>query len=105
MKNLSLIITILGILVLFLLFYLPPIPITSPENLTNLTTNQKVIINGQVIQEKLVKNARILILENDLQLTCDCQSYLKKNITALGKINEFPVGKKTIIVLTIKHHA
>ena len=92
MRKYAFIIAILGIFVLLLfLNYQAPIPVSAPENLKNLTENQKVLTRGTVIEEKFQKSNKILVLDNNLEILCDIKSpyYVNKNITILGVYDNF----------------
>ena len=99
MRRISFIITILGIFILLILLNTNPIKVNSLEDLENLQENQKVTTSSKVISERPYGNAKLLTLENKIELICSCPSYLNKNITALGILNVF--NKKRIAVLEI----
>ena|SRR3989344_6558257 len=87
MKNLSFMLSILGIVTLSL-FLILPINVKylhSPNNLEKIPDNTKLYVSGNVIEEKINSNSKTLILDNDLKLFCDktCPSFLNKNISAL----------------------
>jgi hypothetical protein len=92
MRRYSFIITILGLFSLLLILIISqPIPIFSPQELSQLQENQKVLIQGIVIKELFSQNNKILTLNNEIQLICDksCPNYLNKNITAIGTLSNF----------------
>ena len=99
MRRVSFILTILGIFTLLILLDSSPIKINSISDLDSLEENQKVITSGLVISERPYGNAKLLILDNKIELICSCPSYLNKNITAIGILNEF--NKKRIKILEI----
>ncbi len=105
MRKLTFIISLLGILILLLISILiHPIQLLAPSDLNNTINNQKVLVSGKIIDEKIYASYKILKLNNSISLNCNCKSSpLKdKNISALGIINEFPIGNKQIKVLKIK---
>jgi hypothetical protein len=104
MRRYSFIIAVLGILSLIvLLIFSPPINVTSPSQLTNLTENQKILISGQVLSEKTSNYDKTLILDNNISLNLDKNSpfFLNKNITALCLLNNYD-NKITLKALKIK---
>lgn len=88
MRSIAFIITIIGIFILVISLNQKPITIDSQDDLTKLQQNQKVAIQGEVIEERTNKNSKLIVLDNELQLNCPipCPSYLNKNITAVGII-------------------
>ncbi len=96
MRRISLILTIVGIFILIILLNQEPIQITSINNLTSLQQNQKIILQGEVIEERISKNSKLIILDNELQLYCPlpCPSYLNKNITAIGILETWTETKR-----------
>jgi len=106
MRNLALIGCIFGILLLAgILILEKPIKISSTEDLFNLQDNQKVYVSGQVIEEKALSNSRLIILNNNIEIYCDCNKLPKlkdKSIQAIGIIDNFS-GKIRINVLKISY--
>jgi hypothetical protein len=105
MKNLALAISLLGLFTLLIfLAFLPAKTINSKEDLLKLKDNEKVLLQGKVVEEKFFGKKRILTFDNGLEISCECpfsQEYLNKKISAIGIINNFS-NKKTIIVLKIR---
>ncbi|MEK6892863.1 MAG: hypothetical protein AABX07_01540 [Nanoarchaeota archaeon] len=93
MKLLALALALMGLL--FLLIFIQaqkPIKITSPENLSFLQENQKVLVQGKVLEEQPYFKTKLLILENNIVIICNCplsQSYKNKNISALGFLDVY----------------
>lgn len=105
MRKIAFVASILGIFILFLLSaVLPPTPISSLSGLNKTINNQKIITSGKVVEERFYPSYSLLKLDNSLPLHCDCKSlsFMNKNISALGIINEFPLGNKYIKILKIK---
>jgi hypothetical protein len=102
MRRFAFIIAILGILVLAILMNLPPKEISDKEELSSLEINQKVSIQGKVTSERILyENQKLLVLDNKIELVCECPSAFKdKNISVLGIISEYD-GKKQVTVLRI----
>ena len=102
MRRLAFILTILGILSLAILMNLPAKEISSKEELENLEINQKVAIHGKVISERILyETQKLLILDNKIELVCECpQTFKDKNISVLGIVSEYD-GKKQVTVLKI----
>lgn len=105
MRKLSFIISLLGILILLLIpILIRPALLLAPSDLNKTIDNQKVLVSGKVLDEKIYASYKILKLNNGISLNCNCKSspLKNKNISALGIINEFPIGNKQIEVLKIK---
>lgn len=105
MKNLSLSIALISIFILLLsLFLLPAKPINSPEQLSSLLPNQKIMTAGKVIKETSSKNYKVIKLDNSIELRCEinCPSYLNKNISALA-ISKPYNNKVYLYILKIKN--
>ena len=86
----SLIISILGIfLLLFLTNFLAYKEITS---LSNLTLNEKVRIEGKIIEEKTYGEFSVLKLKDEqgeIEITCNCKNFLNKIVLVQGKVTEY----------------
>ena len=96
MRKIAFIISIIGLFILSLFFQNDPIEIFSLKELEKLEFNQKVLVKGKVTKEY---NAGFYI--NDLRFTCsDCASYLNKNITVIGVIENYS-DKKIVRVLRV----
>ncbi|MBI2632548.1 hypothetical protein HYW75_06080 [Candidatus Pacearchaeota archaeon] len=105
MRKITFVASILGIFILFLLSaFLPPTPLSSLSSLNKTINNQKVIVSGKVIEERVYSSYSFLKLNNSIPLHCNCKhlSFKNKKISVLGTINEFPLGNKYIKVLKIK---
>jgi len=91
MKKLSFIIAILGLFSLLFFFALPPKTVSSSEELSALISNQKIIIQGNVIKETYSKGYKLLSLDNGFQLKCNinCPNYLNKNVSALTILEKY----------------
>ncbi len=104
LRKLSLIITMVGILSLFLILSLSkPIEVDSPSELSKLTANQKVQTVGKVVSERaLYEKTKLILLDNSIELICDdCPPYSNKTVQALG-ITEIYQNKTQLSVLRIK---
>ncbi len=101
MRRFSFILTILGILLLIIILNQKPIEINSEEDLEKIPENKKIKIIDKVVSEKIQGNLRILTLENNIKLICDCKNYLNKKIYIEG-IKDNYLNKNQIIVLKIK---
>ena len=73
------------------------------ENLSALQENQKISLTGRVTAESQGTAQKILTIEKKQKVYCDCpaKTYLNKNVSILGIIDEFN-GQKKIIVLRIE---
>jgi len=79
-----------------------PIQVYNPSDLQKLRENQKLVVAGRVIEEKIYENSKTLILDNKVQVICNnCPSYFNKNITVLGLFDNYNDNNK-IIALRIK---
>jgi len=103
MKKLSFIITLLGILILLVIMqFSSSIQVNSPSELENLIDNQKLVVSGKVIEEKIYEKSKTLILDNKIEVVCNnCPSYFNKNIIVSG-ISDNYNNKNKIIALKIK---
>ncbi len=101
MRKPAFIIAILGMFVLALLLNAKPKEIDNFEDLNALEINQKVSINGKVVSEKVSYNNKILMLDNGIELVCECEeSFKDKEISAIGVISDYN-NKKQVRVLRI----
>ena len=91
MKKLSFTLAVLGMFSLLLFFNLPPKTINSPEELSNMNANQKILVEGSITKETYYKNYKLLSLDNEIQLKCDlsCPNYLGRNISALAVLEKY----------------
>ena len=86
MKYVALILSLLGI---FLLFYIMLLPAKEIEGLEGVQLKESVRVRGVVQEEKGVSTGTIFIV-NDINLRCDCFStYKGKFIVAEGYVDEF----------------
>ena|SRR3989344_5456258 len=95
MKLISLTLFSISLLIL-LIFYLFPInviQITSKSDIKNLIPNQKVQFSGNVIQESKTNNKITLKLENNLTISCSVDqcpsSYQNKKVKILAKVQSY----------------
>ena len=78
------------------------IQVNSPSELENLIDNQKLVVSGKVIEEKIYEKSKTLILDNKIEVVCNnCPSYFNKNIIVSG-ISDNYNNKNKIIALKIK---
>ena len=92
MRKIAFILTILGMLVLLsMLLFQKPIFINSPEELTKQIPNQLVQAQGTVVQETLSKKYKIILLDNELEASCDlsCPNFVNKTVSILGNYDDF----------------
>ena len=107
MRKLAFIASLLGIFILLIVsLVLPATPLNSISDLNKTINDQKVLVSGRVIEEKFYTSYSVLNLNNSLSLRCNCKSlsFKNKNISALGIVNEFPIGNKYVKVLKIKEN-
>ncbi len=103
MKKTAPVITLIGLFTLILILNLSnPIKISSQADLSNLTPNQKVQVEGIVISQRDNNQNTILTLENNITLIYSGSyfNFLNKNIKAIGIYDNFKYDK--IKVLQIK---
>ena len=104
MQKIAFLIAMLGIA--FLLFYVngaSPIIVKNQSNLQEALENQKVFVQGKVIEEKQYSNSRAITIQNNITLSCECSNVPKltgKSIAAIGIIDTFQ--KTKIKVLKIR---
>lgn len=100
MKKISLALALIGIFtLLFILDYSNPIKINLKTNISQLETNQKILLQGEVTSQSsstLTINKNIRTHSNPSP-----RSYLHQNITLLGIIKEYK-NKKSISILKIQ---
>lgn len=103
MKRQSFALTIICLFLLLLLFNLPPKQIQSEEQLKNFLSNQKLLIQGQVIKETYTDKDKVLLLNNNFTLFCPnpCSLLLNKNISAITKL-ELYNNNRYLKILKIK---
>ncbi|HLC53623.1 MAG TPA: hypothetical protein VJK03_03690 [Candidatus Nanoarchaeia archaeon] len=104
MKYLALIVALLGISTLaIVLNETPPLPISSPSQLSSMLPNTKVSLQGTVTNEKAITNGKLLVL-NNITIVCNCKNapYLQnKNISILATVQKYN-GKTELEVLKLK---
>lgn len=104
MRKLAFVLTLIGILILFLYMqFSSPIEITNGQKILELNNNQKVKVQGIVLEDITLKDSRLIKLENNISLYCDCediQNLKGKTISIIGIIDTFQYDK--IEVLNIK---
>ncbi|MEK6855416.1 MAG: hypothetical protein AABX73_04300 [Nanoarchaeota archaeon] len=98
MKRIALIIALIGMFVLLgLMFYGFVREINNMEDVESLEDNQKVVISGNVIEQK----GGAIILDNGVKAECEgCLNYHGKNVSILGVVDKYD-NKKSIFVLRI----
>lgn len=104
MKKLSISITLIGLFLLILLLnFQNPIKIHSQQELSKLTPNQKVQVEGKVISQLANNQNTILTLENNLTLIYSGPyfNFLNKKIEAIGIYDNFNYGKIKILKINI----
>ena len=85
--KLSLLISILGILILFLISNL-----IQPEQISNykeLKINQLVKTQGKILDIKNYDEFSIIKLDNNLIITCNCNFKKNQTIQVIGKVVEY----------------
>ena len=85
--KLSLLISILGILILFLISNL-----IQPEQISNykeLKINQLVKTQGKILDIKNYDEFSIIKLDNNLIITCNCNLKKNQTIQVIGKVVEY----------------
>ena len=92
LKELALITSLLGILILIILTLLSrPLQISSQAQLDNLTENQKVIITSKVVKESQTEFSKTIYLENRLRVYSDPKtpSYQNQNVRIIAKVEKY----------------
>ncbi len=99
MRRYAFILTILGILLLFLLLSLQkPISITPKTNLNNTLQNQRVELTGIVTEQTYTT----ITIDDNLKLNCEsCPAYLNKKVVIIGSVETWTTEPR-IKVLEIK---
>ena len=102
MRRFAFAISIFGLLVLALLLNLIPIKVENYSELDNFEINQKVILEGKIMEERILfEGTKMLVLDNGIELICECNENFKgKNIEVAGVVEEYN-GKKQVRVLKI----
>lgn len=103
MRRMAFSLAILGTLILLFFFQSKPIPFNATENLTQFQPNQKLMIQGKVIEESYTEKYKILNLDSKIKLQCPrpCPSFLNQNIQALVILEKYN-NKDYLKVLKIK---
>ena len=102
MRRFAFVIVILGMFVLVLLLSKGAIGIDSYEELEKLEINERVIVSGVVVSERVIFEDRLLELDNGLELVCECEGGFKGNkVEVVGVVEEYR-GRKQIRVLELR---
>ena len=103
MKKITLIITFLGIFALLILLnFSPPIQVSSQKEISRLIDNSKVQTQGRVIGERQIENAKILKLDNSIEVLCQsCSSQINRTLSIVGVVESYQ-NKTQIRALTIE---
>ncbi len=104
MKGMALFIAISGIFVLELLMLsLKAVEINDVKELDNLEINSKVVVEGKVVNERILYlGSKLIVLDNGVEIICeDSESFKGKRIRVEGLIDEFN-NKKQIGALRIE---
>jgi len=92
MRKISFILCILGMFALLsILLFQKPTNISNSESLSSLIPNTLIQVSGIVIQETIIKNSKILLLDNELKASCDlsCPKSLNKTVEIIGTYDDF----------------
>ena|SRR3989339_539512 len=92
MRKIAFILCILGMLCLLsILLFQKPLILSNSENLTSIIPNTLIQISGTVIQETLIKNSKILTLDNNIKASCDlsCPNFLNETVLIIGIYDNF----------------
>jgi len=99
MRRWAFVVAVFGmfVLVMFLGFFGKEV-----ESLEGLEVNQKVYLEGEVVEERfLFGNSRLLVLDNGIELVCECSGSFKgRDVEVVGVVSEFE-GNKQVEVLEI----
>ena len=100
MRRWAFVIAVLGLFVLFLFFNSGAKDIECYENLQSLGLNSVVDVRGLVVEEKLIfGGTKILVLENGVELICDCpDNFEGEEIFAEGIVSEFEKMKQISVL-------
>ncbi len=103
MKEVALLIAIVGMLVLGLLMLnLRAVEVGDAEDLRGLEVNTKVIIEGRVAEERVLYLGTKLLMIDDLEVICECPEDFKgKMVKVEGLVDEFN-GKRQVKALRIE---
>lgn len=85
--KISFIISVLGILILFLISNL--IQPKQVSNYQELKINELVKTQGKIISIKSYDEFSIIILDNNLTITCNCKLQENSTIQVQGKVSEY----------------
>ena len=92
LKEIALITSLLGILILIIITLLSkPLQISSQTQLDNLTENQRVIITSKVVKESQTPFSKTIYLENKLRVYSDPEtpSYRNQNVKVIAKVEKY----------------
>ena len=90
MRRYAFVVTILGIFVLLFFLNKEPAQINSIEELDSLETNQRVFVAGKIAEQKFQYESRIFILENGIEVICDCANLrAQDSISVVGFVERY----------------
>jgi len=103
MKYLSLVLFVLGICLLFFIFYSQkPVTLSSQKDLEKLNDNTLVTLTGIVTNEKTFEKVKYLTI-NNIEVTClSCPNSYKNHFVKIKGIISSYQNKKEIRVLSIQ---
>lgn len=104
MRRFAFIIAILGIFVMALLLEFGSVrEIESYAELEELEVNAKVLVGGNVVEERILyEGTRLLKLENGVEVVCECAgSFNGEKVLVEGAVSEYE-GKKQVEALRIR---
>tara|TARA_Y100000310_G_C20682631_1_gene816889 strand:- start:232 stop:636 length:405 start_codon:yes stop_codon:yes gene_type:complete len=101
MRRWAFIVAILGLFVLaWLLFNLEEKEVFGEADLGGLVANTRVVVSGVVEEEKSYGSGARMILDNGVELVCDCFGFGGKSVEAVGIVEDY-TGVKRVRVLRI----
>jgi len=99
MRRWAFIIVVLGMFFLGFMLVQEGKVVSSLEELEDLEVNQKVVIEGEIIESRLLYgNTRLLKLDSGIELICECS--FSGSVKVDGIVSEYE-GKKQVEVLKI----
>lgn len=102
MRRLAFIVAIVGLFVFALVLNSGVKTLDSYGDLEKLEVNQRVFVSGKVIDEKVVfGNERVLVLNNGIEMICECERSYKGSLVEVEGIVESYMGRKQVRILKI----
>ena len=102
MRRFAFVIFMLGMFFLVLHFNRGAIEVSDVEGLSKLGVNERVLVEGSVVNERIIYGeTRIIELDDGIRLICECGGFLGEEIEFEGVVEEYE-WEKQVRVLKIR---